>query len=749
MSYFDITSKSLAPNEKARTKTLKIGADILSIHANLKNINSGILKVYQSQNNKLFETDNDVFDVSGGKNHKQVPVKGRYAYIEFENGDETNEIMLSGKLSDENVSVGVTYQDCLMYARKDNGVVQNLKLDNDGKLLVNSSGGGSDISGSVSVSNFPETQNTHDVSAVELLSYIRDNVFSIDSNTTIIETQPVHLDLENDGPSVWADSTLPWIAPPNGEDGWCYINNPSGGAQLYYYANAPALNALSVEANITLGSVATGWFIGNQKLLTNSDNRFNVNIYTQPTGSGDAQPWYKSRRVYQALSDKPLSKGVDYFFYWGTDITLLHKELTHIELSLVIQEGTLGSNEIVEFMSINVPSNVTSNAFNGVVKRAGYVSSVATREVIFDSSVQKKAETQLAKLDVSGGELRVRDASVNEKLDQFSFLDDGYGNKELRVLVRNPSDIGVSVNNQVTVGLAEFSSVSLTAGSEVGLASGSQVSLVSGTEVALVSGTTVGVSGDVAITSATALSVTESNPITGFALETTQQDVYSRLHDVSGTVSISNFPALQDVSVQNSSLDVHCYGSTNGVSGNWHHLKTSNQGELQTHSQTRDGSGNSITSTAETGTVVYRGLDVVVKGSTNVVNTVGTQLAIKNTDDTAIITAGRNASSTKVADNQPSVNGPIQIGASVDTNGYMYVNAYISAGTVTTGGSVHLEFSPDGIVWGRAFYSAFFNTGTNQTALISVSYPLPWRYVRLYADSPIQLATVNAYISMK
>ena len=568
----------------------------------------------------------------------------------------------------------------------------------------------------MSVNNFPATQDTHDVSAVELLSYIRDNVFSIDSNTTIIETQPVHLDLENDGATVWADSTLPWIAAPNGEDGWAYINDPSGGAQLYYYANAPALNPLSVEANITLGSVATGWFIGNQKLLTNSDNRFIVTIYTQPTGSGDAQPWYKSRRVYQASSDKPLSKGVDYFFYWGTDITLLHKELTHIELSLVIQEGTLGSNEIVEFMSVNVPSNLASNAFNGVVKRAGYVSSVATREVIFDNSIARKAELNLSELTVTDDKLNVFDSSANEKLDQFSFLDDGYGNKELRVLVRNASDIGVSVNNQPTVGLAAFTSVGITEGSVIGLASGAQVGLVAGTEVALASGTTVAVSGDVAITSATALSVTETAPITGFALETTQQDVYARLHDISGSVGITG------------SVQTHCFASLNGT--DWHHLASDANGRIITLSRTHDGFGNDISSTNEGAT---RSLDVHIKNTT---------LDTKN--------FSRDVSNVQVASNV-SVTGGSRIGSSnADTQGFTYINAILSFTGVASGGLVYLEVSPNETLWARPTGgSVFVSAGTATTASILLTSPVAFRYARLFADTGFAGSGCDAFICMK
>ena len=692
MSYFDITSKSLAPNEKARTKTLKIGADILSIHANLKNINSGILKVYQSQNNKLFETDNDVFDVSGGKNHKQVPVKGRYAYIEFENGDQTNEIILSGKLSDENVSVGVTYQDCLMYARKDNGVVQNLKIDNDGKLLVSSSGGGSDVnvtnfpaiqdvSGSVSVNNFPETQDTRDVSAVELLSYIRDNVFSIDEHLTTYAKSTLHLDHETQGTTTWGDSTLPWLVPANGEQGWQYINSTAGGAQLYYYANTDLVNG-GAETNIQLGSVSGQYFLANNKLITTVyQSKFLLGIYTKPQFDGnDAQPWYRSRKVWTVGNNKVVSKGVDYLFYRGSSPADVYPEHQLIEMTLASTNGPCSDTEIVQFMGVNVDSSAEEDAFNGVVKMAGFSSTSGEhREVVFDNSREKEA---------------------NDAIKQLSFIDDGYGNKELRVLVRNPSDIGVSVNNQPTVGLAAFTSVGITEGSVVGLASGSQVALVSGTEVALASGTTVGVSGDVTITSATALSVTETAPITGFALETTQQDVYARLHDVTGNVGITG------------SVQTHCFASSNGT--DWHHLASDANGRIITLSRTHDGLGNDITSTVNG---AKRGLDVSLI-------------------DEVVVTKSYNVNTVA---NNVSVTGPQQIGTAVEIGGFQNIGVQIDIASVSSPANIYMEFSIDNNQYVR--FSSDMTTSyyamsamAQQIGGIKVSNS-PFRYIRLYADT--------------
>jgi len=722
-----------------------------------------------------------------------------------------------------------------------------------------------DISGSVSVSNFPTLQETHDASAVALLQSINDLTFNIEAYTTPLAIQQIHLDLEDNGATIWADSFLPWFAPNNGEEGWAYWNIPAGGANLYYYANSPALQPTSVEPNITLGSVSSGWFIGNQKLLLGSGNRFILLINTQPTGTGDYTPAYHSLRAYQTSPSVVLSKGADYFFYWGTDPSLLHPELKHIEMSLAIENGDCNPAEVVQFMSVNVPSDVPSNQFYGVVKKAGFVSTDAIREVVFDNSVQKKAEIQLGKLDISGSELLVRDASAvallaeiangitvqvgqveisgvviteisgnvdcnvtfptvqvvevsgipiveisgsiltdlsgasfvdgklnvfdassnehlfaiedildngfvnvydasaNSVLEKLSFFADEYGDFDLRTQVMN--EIGVSVNNTPTVSLSGGTEVALVAGTQVALAAGAQVQLVS-SEVSLALGTTVGLSAgasvdvnnfpakqsvfventaegfdlnvnvtnaSLAITSSSALSVTETNPITGFALESSIQDVYSRLHDVSGSVSISNIPVVEisgnvgvsdlSVNVLNSFLDVHCFGSSDGTT--FHHLKTTPSGELQTHSQTRDGSGNSVTSTTATGGI--RGLDV---------NLINTSVAVK---------AQQYGSYGNLANNVVSIL-PAGVTAGIDVSAWSYVVGYYEDYYVGTPlvGALRLQYSFDNITYYNLFNTQIFPSGSSpRTANINKQDIPAINWIRFKNDTSSTITSVT------
>jgi hypothetical protein len=128
----------------------------------------------------------------------------------------------------------------------------------------------------------------------------------------LITTEPIYLDFNNNSASVIGDSPAGcWYNPLDDVEGWGYDNEIAGGAQVYYYTNTGLVPNAS-EPNITLGSVSTGWCVASLNLITTTDNTWIMGIYTKPTGSGDAQIWYKSRKSYQVTSSFPLSKGVDY-----------------------------------------------------------------------------------------------------------------------------------------------------------------------------------------------------------------------------------------------------------------------------------------------------------------------------------------------------------------------------------------------------------------------------------------------------
>ena len=321
-------------------------------------------------------------------------------------------------------------------------------------------------------------------------------------------------------------------------------------------------------------------------------------------------------------------------------------------------------------------------------------------------------------------------ALIKAQTDKLSFYADAYGAFDLRTQVMN--EIGVSVNNTPTVGLSGGTEIGLVAGTQVQLAAGAQVQLVS-SEVGLITGSSVAlatgsqvqlISSEVGLTAGTSVGLTAgaSVDVNNFPakqsvfVENTAEgfDINVNITNASVPISLS---ATADVSVQNSSLDVHCYGSSDGTT--WHHIKTSATGEPQTHSQTRDGAGNSITSTAVSGTETYRGLDVVVKGSASVVNPSGSQLAVK---------AQQYGSYGNVANNVVSIL-PSGVTAGIDVSAWSYfVGAYEDYNGATVG-DISLQYSFDNITYYTLFNTQIFPSGSsprraniNKTDIPAVNY---------------------------
>ena len=94
------------------------------------------------------------------------------------------------------------------------------------------------------------------------------------------------------------------------------------------------------------------------------------------------------------------------------------------------------------------------------------------------------------------------------------------------------------------------------------------------------------------------------------------------VQDVSGSVAVSNFPTTQAVSGTfwqatqpvSGTLDSHMYASSNGST--WHHLSSDSNGQLNVHSKLQDGAGNDLTSKAISSS---RALDVNIINNTDAV----------------------------------------------------------------------------------------------------------------------------------
>ena len=109
--------------------------------------------------------------------------------------------------------------------------------------------------------------------------------------------------------AVLADSTITPVQDPERRNGWCFTNSVAGTKYNLYYFNG-------AEELITLGdvsSVYTKMFIDQKP--DNSVMPF-MQIYTKPTGVGDAGPFYHSRITYEYdASDGVVGIGESMVFY--------------------------------------------------------------------------------------------------------------------------------------------------------------------------------------------------------------------------------------------------------------------------------------------------------------------------------------------------------------------------------------------------------------------------------------------------
>jgi hypothetical protein len=550
-----------------------------------------------------------------------------------------------------------------------------------------------DTSGSsVSISNFPSVQTV-------------DGTVSVSNLPTTQTASIVHLDFDTNM-TIVSDSTLPWIQPINGEQGWQYINTSIGGSQIYYYTNSGMLIPGTQESPITLGSVLSQYFVGNMKVLADSDALPIVAIYTQPQGSGDFNPAYRSRKTYRPTTGV-LSKGANYYFHWGEDANIL-TEYERQTLTLSNSVGPCDSAEIVLFMSINTDSLAPVDTVNLTLKHAGFTTATDTRQVNFDNSKQKNLYSQV---------------------ENLTFIDDA-----VSVIVSN-FPASQTIDGTISIsGVVDVSGSSVSVSGTVGLAEGAQVNLVNST-VGLIENTVVGL--------AEGASVSVSNFPASQTIDGTIS--VSGVVDVSGSsVSVSNFPASQTVS---GTISANCYGSSDGTI--FHHLKTTVGGELVTHSQTRDGSGASITSTTS-GTI--RALDVCVSNfpPTQAVSISGT-VPVENATGSALIISKGSAVPFSVYTGALASVGTF---GSVDLNGYSSFDLQITqlAGSVSFAGSLYVVVSNDGVNWFVNLSNSVLISVSTSNKSYLLAYPsLNSRYVGITTENPFGgagLTTTNSVITL-
>jgi len=194
------------------------------------------------------------------------------------------------------------------------------------------------------------------------------------------------------------------------------------------------------------------------------------------------------------------------------------------------------------------------------------------------------------------------------------------------------------------------------------------------------------------------------------ALTTTNTYLDRNKYDESGNLKTN---------IQNSSLDCHIYGSSDGT--NWHHVKTNASGVIHTHLETV-GSG-ALTATVSSGN--YNALDVSIKNSSLGVNSI-------------------NSGSWGNAVNNGSLNGN-QYTSGIDISSSAYIYVIYRDGSTGVFDSIQVEFSFDNTNWYYLGDSIFPSTPQGQQyrqGTLNDKRKYGWNYMRFKNNGNSSLSGV-------
>lgn len=756
----------------------------------------GILKIFHSLDGKTFNHYNDIFTVNSDT-HKQVSLKGKYYYIQYENGDESQEgfklyTTLTEIINNE-LDVNLNSNDIV--------TVEGLHFDASGNLKVTGiSGGGSggDASASNQVLQLTEAEQTNDK-----LDTLNSNVIKCDTDNIVIDSsnpvQVVNLAkventlnnafltvdaLQNLNVKVSNQIDLSTLATQETlaeikteltnnmptkenqieigetvqtiEDLMLNVDYTQGYADIY--TDAVTLGADS-NPSFTTHPTLDGWYYQNTALngasnlyfyansggqqkqhkvselyssyvvcnLLNTSNSVNTPflvVYSKPTGTNDYAPWYHSKWIYKIPNASIISAGQEFMMFQGQlPNQQIFPHIPRVEAVLVetLGEGNKATEDLL-FCTVNTDSGATQNTTKVVYTGVGY--NLIGRNSIITLGVGKQQQTR----------------DIKDKIDNLSSIV-GAG-----VFVQLDSNVnGLKLKSTLNDGSAD-----------------------------------VNVVNDIDVNNLTKCDTDNVIIQSG--------SVNSHIVDIANsplTFTNVGLKNCADVVINNNSLDVHCFGSSDGST--FHHLKTNPNGVLSTNAiiETNNGTLTStidddvnaldvsvknvvnanmrtsvnglLTSTSISGTEVYNALDVKCKGTTDISGNVnlktndnglltstlsGTGNSIHALDvsvKNAVVTKSQSTNTTLITTNEycycSSPTDSKVLGTfTASTDGYLYANALITITNFSQSGwnqpNIQLQ-SGDGTNWYNESSTSIYQNGTFK---ISVYNAVIFPYLRLYLD---------------
>lgn len=472
-------------------------------------------------------------------------------------------------------------------------------------------------------------------SALDSVTAVVPNLnFATDSINVVEQVQSIVYDLEYISPTMYADSVNGATSDPYMRGGWYWTNSATtGGSNCYWYSNSTVpqndMSKAGMECVYTVMAL--------DRVQPDIVLPFIV-MYSKPTGADDFIPGFAhSRWVYTIPATHYLNAGEVVMLTVGdhTKVANIQPEIRRIHLVLTTTNGQAGDAEVINYVSLNTDSGL--KAIGGIqylLKNAGFYYELTskTTDYVFSDSIDRKIKENLlgtidvnvvsggggsgglvqiqgyqgtgwANLTSTSGALNIAD-SATTSLDGKVFNATGDYTEAIKVYTVNGGSSSSTI--QAIIPGAPTTAVPLSArtyndgtNDHYQLETYDKVlndkvfnATLVDTEAIKVYTVNGGGSGSGGLVQ-----------IQGFDTGTTYRDIHATING--STYSL-------DTNITNTSLDVHCYGSSNGTT--FHHLKTDANGLLNIHSMTQDGAGNDINSTVVN---TVRGLNVNVVGNEN------------------------------------------------------------------------------------------------------------------------------------
>ena len=214
------------------------------------------------------------------------------------------------------------------------------------------------------------------------------------------------------GTAVKADTTCVVQQDPEHREGWNLTNSAPGTKFNLYYFNG-------TQETITLGDVLSIYFKG---FINNNSETASIpffHIYTKPTGSGDAGPWYHSKIDYQYASDNTIGIGEECIFYGGeVPKTKFNNRQIAFNNKTVTGEG-LDSEEVL-YLVVSSNSGATQDAVNVTINLMGFNTDKIFRNFKMLSESSLTGAATEAKQDLMITELEAINTSVGSIDDKIT-----------------------------------------------------------------------------------------------------------------------------------------------------------------------------------------------------------------------------------------------------------------------------------------------------------------------------------------